>query len=116
MWVRRAPDGGTIHQNPLVGLTNYMYVRVKNRGVQTAQNLRVDAYHALPGSGLSFPDDWAPMTTATLPASGPLASGGDTVIGPFAFVPTVVGHECLLAIAHADGDPGNDTTITGTIP
>ncbi|HMQ91894.1 MAG TPA: hypothetical protein PKA33_02775 [Amaricoccus sp.] len=116
MWVRRAPDGGAIHQNPLVGLTNYMYVRVKNRGMQTAQNVRVDAYHALPGSGLSFPDDWAPMTTATLPASGPLASGGGTVIGPFAFVPTVVGHECLLAIAHADGDPGNDTTITGTIP
>lgn len=116
MWVRRAPDGGTIHQNPLVGLKNYMYVRVKNRGMQTAQNVRVDAYHALPGSGLSFPDDWAPMATATLPAPGPLASGASTVVGPFSFIPTAVRHECLLAIAHADSDPGNDTTITGSIP
>lgn len=116
MWVRRNSDGGLTHQDPLVGLTNYMYVRAKNRGLLVANNVRVDAYHCLPGTGLAFPDDWAPMATATLPASGPLASGGTTIIGPFAFVPTQVGHECLLAIAHADGDAGNDTTITGTIP
>lgn len=116
MWVRRSADGGLTHQDPLVNLTNYMYVRVKNRGLQTAQNVRVDAYHALPGSGLTFPDDWVPMATATLPAGAPLATGGSTIIGPFAFVPTKVGHECLLAIAHADGDAGNDTTITGPIP
>lgn len=116
MWVRRAADGGTTHEEPIVGSTNYLYVRVKNRGTQTAQNVRVDAYHALPGSGLTFPDDWVPMATATLPASAPLASGGTTVVGPFAFVPTQVGHECLLAIAHADGDAGNDTTLAGSIP
>ncbi len=116
MWVRRAADGGTIHQEPIVGATNYMYVRVKNRGTQTAHNVRVDGYHANPGSGLLFPDDWQPMGTPTVPASGPIASGGSTIVGPFAFVPTHVGHECLLAIAHADGDPGNDTTITGPIP
>lgn len=116
MWVRRSADGGTTHQEPFVNQTNFMYVRVKNRGMQTANEVRVDAYHALPGTGLAFPDDWTPMATATLPASGPIVSGGSTIIGPFAFVPTQVGHECLLAIAHADGDPGNDTTITGTIP
>ncbi len=116
MWVRRSADGGTVHQDPIVNQTNHMYVRVKNRGTQTAHGVRVDAYHALPGTGLAFPDDWTPMATATLPASSPIASGGSTIIGPFDFVPTVVGHECLLAIAHADGDPGNDTTITGTIP
>ncbi len=116
MWVRRNADGGATHQEPIVGSTNYMYVRVKNRGMQSAQDVRVDAYHANPGSGLLFPDDWQPMDTATLPASGPIATGGSTIVGPFAFVPLQVGHECLLAIAHADGDPGNDTTITGTIP
>jgi hypothetical protein len=116
MWVRRAADGGTTHEHPLVGLTNYMYVRVKNRGLQAANNVRVDAYHCLPGTGLAFPDDWISMATPSLPAAGPLAPGAQTIVGPFAFVPTQVGHECLLAIAHADGDPGNDTTITGTIP
>jgi hypothetical protein len=115
MWVRRAADGGTTHQEPVVGATNYMYVRVKNRGTQTAQNVHVDAYHTNPGTGLLFPDDWQPMDTPTL-AAPPIATGGATIVGPFKFVATNVGHECLLAIAHADGDPGNDTTITGTIP
>lgn len=116
MWVRNSADGALTHQNPLVGLTNYMYVRVKNRGLQQANAVRVDAYHCLPGTGLSFPDDWMPMDTPTLPAAGPIASGSQTIVGPFAFVPTQVGHECLLAICHATDDPGNDTTITGTIP
>jgi zinc metalloprotease ZmpB len=116
MWVRRAPDGGLAHQEPIVGRKNYMYVRVKNRGTQAAPNVRVDAYHCLPGAGLSFPDDWQPMHTPTLPAGAALPSGGQTIVGPFVFVPTQVGHECLLAIAHADGDAGNDTTIQGTIP
>lgn len=116
MWVRRKPDGGLTHQNPLVGFKSYMYVRVKNRGLLPAQNVRVDAYHALPGSGLSFPDDWDPMDTATLSAPGPLAPGASVILGPFRFVPSVVGHECLMAISHATGDPGNDTTIQGTIP
>lgn len=93
-----------------------MYVRVKNRGLQPAQNVRVDACHALPGSGLAFPDGWAPMDTPTLSAPGPLAPGASVILGPFRLVPTDVGHECLMAIAHATGDPGNDTTIQGTIP
>jgi len=115
IWVRRDPDGGANHQRPVVNQTNYLYVRVKNRGTQTADNVRVDAYHAIPGSGLAFPDDWSPMATSTLPAPGPIGSGGSAIVGPFAFVPTEVGHECLMAIASGDGDPANDTTINGTI-
>lgn len=116
IWVRRSADGGMTHQEPVMGQPNYLYVRVKNRGTQTATEVRVDAYHTNPGTGLLFPDNWSAMTTATLPASGPIPSGGSTIVGPFDFEPTQVGHECLLAIAHAAGDPGNDTTITGTIP
>ena len=116
LWVRRSADGGTTHQEPIVGQVSYMYVRVKNRGKQAATNVHVDGYHALPGTGLAFPDDWMPMTTPTLPASGPLAPGASTVVGPFAFTATEVGHECLFAIASATGDQGNDTTVTGTIP
>jgi hypothetical protein len=116
MWVRNSADGRLSHQQPQVGRTNYMYVRVKNRGLQAANNVRVDAYHCLPGTGTAFPDDWIPMDTPTLPADSPIAPAGDTIVGPFDFKPTPVGHVCLLAIVHADDDPGNDTTITGTIP
>jgi zinc metalloprotease ZmpB len=116
MWVRRSADGGLTHQEPVVGRRNYMYVRVKSRGTQQAFNVRVDGYHANPGTGLSFPDHWQAMDTPTVAASGPIAPGAATIVGPFPFVPLAVGHECLLAIAHADGDLGNDTTIRGSIP
>lgn len=115
MWCRRAPDGGTTHQSPLVGATNYMYVRVKNRGTSVANNVSVKAYHCDPGAGLAWPTHWKPMDTPVL-AGAAIASGGSTVVGPFAWVPETVGHECLIAIASATGDPGNDTTVASPIP
>lgn len=115
MWVRRAPDGGTTHQEPIVGQPAYMYVRVKNRGLQAANNVIVKAYHCNPGTGLAWPDHWSPMDTPQLAAPGPVAPAGNTVLGPFVWTPTTYGHECLLAIAGATGDPGNDTVVTGPI-
>ncbi len=116
MWVRRNPDGGTTHQDPAVGKTNYMYVRVKNRGTKSATDVVVKAYHCNPGTGLVWPDDWSPMDTPMLPALGPVPSGGSVVVGPFEWTPEVYGHECLLAIASATGDDGNDTTVLSPVP
>lgn len=114
MWVRRAADGGVLHQNPVLGKINYMYVRVKNRGLQTSSQIRVKAYHALPGAGLAFPTHWNPMDTPFLNGA-PVPPGGQTIVGPFAFKPTVYGHECLMAIASANGDAANDTTVMSPI-
>ena len=55
------------------------------------------------------------MVTAELPA-GTIASGGETIVGPFEWVPEVEGHECLLASVSADGDPSNADTVNGPIP
>jgi hypothetical protein len=115
MWVRRRADGGTTHQNPAIGRTNYMYVRVKNRGTQPATNVRVKAYHCNPGTGLAWPTHWSPMDTPELPAAAAIPPGGSTIVGPFAWKPTVFSHECLLAIASAKGDAGNDTTVAGPV-
>lgn len=115
MWNRTSPDGGTDHQTPVVGTSNYMYVRVKNRGTGTAENTAVSAYHCKPATGLVWPDDWQTMTTAELSA-GSLSSGGETVVGPFEWTPETVGHECLLVSVSADGDPSNADTVNGSIP
>ncbi|MCB0587430.1 MAG: hypothetical protein KDD06_19200, partial [Phaeodactylibacter sp.] len=117
MWNRLSADGGLAHETPVVGVTNYMYVRVRNRGTQTANNVVVKGFHNIPGVGLVWPDSWQSMTTAQLPA-GSIASGGVTVVGPFAWTPAIEGHECLLAVVEADGDPSNTNNITGaqTIP
>ena len=39
-----------------------------------------------------------------------------SVVGPFTWIPEVVGHECVLASVDADGDPSNADTVAGSIP
>lgn len=115
IWNRLAVGAGTEadHETPVVGVTNYLYVRVKNRGTQPALNVSVRAYHCVPATGLVWPDDWAPMTTAVINVVGSIASGSDVIVGPFEWTPEVVGHECILASVSADGDLSNiDPTTT----
>jgi zinc metalloprotease ZmpB len=112
IWNRNAVDGGTSHETPIVGVANYAYVRVKNRGTQSANNVSVSGYHTSPATGLNWPDDWTPMTTPTVSA-GSIPSGGFTVVGPFTWTPEFIGHECMLMIATADGDLPNTDPATG---
>jgi hypothetical protein len=119
IWNRRTVGaGGGVHEEPVVGQTNHAYVRIKNRGTQAATNVVVKGFHALPGVGLTFPGDWTPMATAQLP--GPNLAAGDMVgqvVGPFHWVPSQVGHECMFFSVSANGDAGNiDGHVVGPIP
>lgn len=108
IWNRTAADGGTAHQDPIVNQTNYAYVKVKNRGTQTATNVVVKAFHANPAAGLSYPNDWIPMTTPQLSLANIAPnSSAELVAGPFAWTPTHIGHECMFMIASANGDASN---------
>ncbi len=106
VWNRRYADDGTLHEDPWLNRTNYAYCRVRNRGTQTATGVVVKAYHTDPGAGLTWPDDWVPMTTTQLSVAD-IPAGGEVVVGPFSWTPTVADHECLLMIASASGDPSN---------
>lgn len=112
IWNRRNPDGGTTHEEPITNQTNYAYVKIKNRGTQDATNVVVNAYHANPAAGLSYPIDWSPMSTAQLSAPNvPANNAGEITVGPFAWVPTHVGHECMFMIVSANGDSSNVNNI-----
>jgi hypothetical protein len=106
IWNRLSPDGLTGHQTPVLSTTNHLYVRVKNRGSQTATGVLVRCYHNKPSVGLIWPDSWQSMDTPQL-AVGTLAAGADTVVGPFSWTPAIQGHECLLAIVESAEDPSN---------
>jgi hypothetical protein len=68
----------------------------------------VKAYHANPAAGLSYPNDWIPMTTSQLAAANvPANNASEIVVGPFAWTPMHVGHECMFMIASATGDASN---------
>lgn len=106
VWNRNTADGGLTHLPPILGQQNFCYVRVKNRGTETAENVTVDGFHCDPGTGLTWPNDWIEMETVSLSAPD-IPSGGEVIVGPFTWTPTHLDHECLLMIARADGDPSN---------
>src|SRR5262249_2614178 len=56
IWNRLEPDGHLQHQTPAVGKTNYAYVKVHNRGTQSASFAAVHAYHSHPAAGLVWPE------------------------------------------------------------
>jgi hypothetical protein len=116
IWNRLTPAGGTEadHETPIVGVTNYLYVRIKNRGTQAANNVVVRTYHCVPATGLVWPDDWQATTTAEITMPGSIAAGGDAIVGPFEWIPEAIGHECLLAAVSADGDLSNIDPATSS--
>ncbi len=112
IWNRHDPDGHLEHQTPIVGKKNSAYVRVKNRGTLTANNVVVHGWHCRPSAGLVWPDDWKPMTTNSrmIPS---LPSGGQVVVGPFDWHPEFLGHECMLMSATVAGDRANNDPLSG---
>jgi hypothetical protein len=110
IWNRRSSDGGTAHQEPVAGVTNFAYVRIKNRGTTTAQDVRVRGFHHKSGGATVYPTDFQPLATAELTA-GTLAPNGqeEKIIGPFAWVPVAdaLGHDSLMMVVSANGDASN---------
>jgi zinc metalloprotease ZmpB len=108
IWNRLHADGGTAHETPVTNQINYAYVKIKNRGSQNATGVVVKAYHANPAAGLSYPIDWTPMNTPQLSAADvPANNAGEIMVGPFQWVPTHIGHECIFMIVSASGDTSN---------
>src|SRR5262249_19783892 len=111
IWNRRHNDGGTTHEEPIVGQTNFAFVKIRNRGTQAATDVAVKGYHANPAAGLVYPNDWQPMTTTQLAGPNvPANNAGAITVGPFEWVPTV-GHECLFMVVSSAGDPSNISKI-----
>lgn len=116
VWNRRAADGGTTHQEPAAGVTNFAYVRVKNRGTTQAQNVRVRGFHLRPGGAAVWPTDFQPLTTAEL-VVGTLSPNNqqEKIVGPFAWVPAAdaLGRDRLMMVVSANGDASNADHFTG---
>lgn len=107
---QQAGDPGD-HVEPPVGSTAYLYVRVKNKGTAGSGPVTVKAFHSDPTIGLVWPSDWTPTTTPSLSVTD-IPAGGAYVFGPFPWVPSHVGHECVFAIA----ENAADKAVTQLLP
>ncbi|HNF68333.1 MAG TPA: hypothetical protein PLL28_03105 [Chitinophagales bacterium] len=116
MWNRQHDDGGLTHEDAIPDATNYMYVKVKNRGTSNSGNVNVRGYHCLPGAGLTWPTDFTEMgpggglNVASIAAN----NAEEVIVGPFEWVPNenIYGHDCTLMIVSTDGDPSNVDNFT----
>jgi hypothetical protein len=115
IWNRRSADGLAAHEEPALGETNYAYVKIKNRGTSVANNVIVKGYHCKPSAGVLWPNDLQAMTTAQLSA-GTLQPNNteEKIVGPFEWTPVTNawGHDCMLMIVSASGDPSNVDKFT----
>jgi hypothetical protein len=111
IWNRRKADRGRAHEQPVAGVVNYAFVKIKNRGFMPAADVVVRAFHCRASAQSVYPRDWLPMQTVSLRvATVPPNSSREIVVGPFAWVPTAA-RESMLMIASAAGDASNVDTF-----
>lgn len=115
VWNRRAADAGTTHQEAVAGRQNFLFVRVKNRGTRSAANVVVEAFSTRAQGERLFPTEWTALDTPSARAAAPVASGGETVVGPFQWNPGAEGPIAVLVSASADGDPSNADSVPGPV-
>lgn len=79
IWVRNAADGGTTHQNTIRGQDNFIYVRVSNRGLAEAREVKVRVCITnFAGTEFSYPNDWIPKNPS---GGGTLTTTGTYLVG-----------------------------------
>lgn len=93
------------------GQTNYLYVRVRNRGPRDATNVRATVYWAEPAS-LVTPSMWNLIGSSVIPIvpSGNVLTVSEAI--PWNTVPAV-GHYCFVAVLDAATDPSPDRVSLG---
>ncbi|WP_426367425.1 hypothetical protein [Streptomyces sp. E-08] len=123
IWVRNQPkdspgeDPEAGPQDPIVDRENYLYVRVHNRGTVEAgaDRFTLNTYRCDPGTGMTWPSSFKPISQDALIRS-PIPPGGSVRVGPFPWTPTIEGHECLIAIVHGADDPAITSTSAKPVP
>lgn len=112
IWVRNLPDPTLQHQhehqNPISGSTNYVYVKLRNRGCEPLTSGVLKTYFAKASTGLSWDSAWVSnFPDGDLIGSEPVvfvASNGSKVL-EYEWTPTAGGHFCLLARLESPDDP-----------
>jgi hypothetical protein len=101
IWVRTVDDGGLVHQDPVAGITNTVYVRLRNRGTMAISGT-VDVSWIEPSLGVRC-GDWAPIGSIAFVDLIP----GEARILSLPWSPTRTGHTCLQDVIDSPQDPYN---------
>lgn len=100
--VRHQDDNIRRHQDPILGQTNYVYVKVRNIGNATISDGQVNVYWHTPSPGIIC-GNWA-LINSTPISVGTLAPGQSKWVKT-PWVPPVEGHTCLFSRFWSGDDP-----------
>lgn len=115
IWNRQTADGGTVHQEPVMGQLNFAFARISNRGLSQATNISVHGFQSVASGDHVWPNDWHPLTTPSLQSAAGIASGGGLVVGPFSWVPVSSTPTVLMSVS-ASNDQSNLSRFTSANP
>jgi hypothetical protein len=96
----------------LAGLDNYIYVRVKNKGLTPMNNVQVQVYYSEVGT-LITPDRWNLIGNTTIPvvpAGDILTVTPNPIVWPAAEIPAS-GHYCYVCLIGCTEDPMPDPIL-----
>lgn len=120
IWVRNQQDTTLQfthqHQTPIAGSTNYVYVKLRNRGCAPLKLGNVLTYFSKASTGLVWSTNWiGSASTGDVIGTKPVgfvAANGQIVL-EYPWTPPATGHFCLLARLVSTDDPM--TFAEGTI-
>lgn len=116
IWNRLSPDNGQGNESPKIGVTNYLYAKIKNRGDRSARNIVVKGFQSKSSIPLSFPDDWKTMKTDSMQISEELQSKKEIVVGPIEWIPELDEGENVMVSVSCEEDLSNIDLIDRSIP
>jgi hypothetical protein len=108
IWVRNSQDdiAGTpaypnqhLHENPIAGRNNWVYVKMHNNGPAISGRLQV--YYASASTRLDWPTDWTLVRDTALN----LAANSTEIVEIPWMTPNISGHYCMVARWVASEDP-----------
>jgi len=113
VWNRTHPDDVEEHEEASAEATNYLYVRVRNRGVAHASSVRARIFRSI-GVGDLWPDAWRSEGLVLL--DGELPPREERTLGPLEWRPEVgQAPTGFLVAIEADGDASNLDIIGGPV-
>jgi len=106
IWNRRSNDGNEGHEAPVPNAVNFAYVKLKNRGSQTATSVVVNAFQNNSQTGRNYPNDWTALQTPSRAAADVPPQSPGMIVGPFEWTPSAGDNYILMAVSAAR-DPSN---------
>ena len=106
--ISKSQGNSSHYENPIIGETAYLYVKVKNKGVISVdpRKVEIQAFHSIKGKESKFPEDHISIgkTINQDKISSDSENGGGVIMGPFSYKHKQ-DNESVIIVLESEEDP-----------